>query len=101
MARHWNDKLLTRERALQLVGPFSLHVSAVDEPPSRAPGSSGPPVPVVHLRCGICGGSCGRFVETDDTNVEDILSGVLRHAVMAHDVSLSLSGVDSGVDHGS
>lgn len=76
----WDERLITRTRALELAGHWPLYLDAG---------------PVVLLRCGRCHQSCGAFDSLiAQTTVEEILSGVLRHLVMAHDVALS--GVDNG-----
>jgi len=81
----WDDRLISRERALQLAGRWPVHFDV-----TRIH---------VYVRCLRCGQSCGRFVTTPGapndsrpTDVEEILAAVLRHAVTAHDLALSGTG---------
>lgn len=84
----WDERLITRERALELAGRWPVYLE-FDE--IRA---------ATYLRCCRCDQSCAAFefgpgrslnllASRSETNVDDVLSGVLRHMVMAHDVQLS------------
>ncbi|TNC19063.1 hypothetical protein [Amycolatopsis alkalitolerans] len=98
MTAQWDDRLITRERALELAGTAPVYLEDAG-------------VRGLFLRCAQCHQSCGQFRDGpgDDvkrfaertTTVEEILSGVLRHLVMVHDVPLSGVGRQTRTEDGS
>jgi hypothetical protein len=81
MAMQWDDRLISRADALEIGGEHPVFWSA------ETPGDGGGLVLV--LRCGGCRRSCGTWHPGQQTDVNDVLAGVLRHLVMAHDVPLN------------
>jgi hypothetical protein len=124
----WDDRLISRDRALALTGRWPLTATyELAELSQFEMEGGGEPIPdrwQVNLRCSTARGwrapapgprgaafpgdhrtPCGQSVamlaaggQAFVTNVEDIMSGILRHMVMAHDVPLSGAGKadDSG-----
>lgn len=81
----WNSKLITPECALRLTMGTQLWVDVSRN--SKGDFQA-------HLRCNRCGKSAGMFWSEGAsapmlTSTDDIISSVLRHLVMAHDISLS------------
>lgn len=100
----WDARLLSPERALALAGDWPVY-AAYELAELSQFGDSQADRWQVNLRCRKCGQSCGLLgighgplgADLDhsyQTNIGDLLSGVLRHLVTAHD--LSLSGATSG-----
>lgn len=81
MAAEWNDRLLSRGRALELIGDWPIRL-AFDETTAR-----------LSVRCArdSCGQSCGDFT-VGLSSPADMLAAVMRHAVTAHDLALSGRG---------
>ena len=98
MLADWDPRLITPARALELAGDWPLIATAeLAELSQYETEGGGPPQAdrwQINRRCAKCGQSVGML--GDDTpgppmqsTIGDDLSGVLRHLVMAHDVSLS------------
>jgi hypothetical protein len=98
MLADWDPRLITPARALELAGDWPLIATAERAQLSQfEPEGGGPRQPdrwQINLRCAKDDRSV--FMLGDDTpgppmqsTIGDLLSGVLRHLVMAHDVSLS------------
>jgi hypothetical protein len=104
----WDARLLSPERALRLAGDWPIFATAELAELSQFQMEGGGPGQrdrsQINMRCGgqrhnsvgICGQSCGLLGEDrgDDTmpvltSIGDLLSGVLRHMVMTHDVPLN------------
>lgn len=103
----WDPRLLSPERALALAGTAGIYAgvdyAALDQFAAEDGRPAQPGRWQVNLRCGLCHQSCGllgtldvqpgatliRAVNYEATSITDLLAGVLRHLVMAHDVSLS------------
>lgn len=104
----WDPRLITPGRALELAGRHPLYATfqlaelSQFEPDGYAAAQAGadgrlPDQWQINLRCKDDDQSVGLLAtgtETFDTSIEDLLSGVLRHLVMAHNVSLSGGGND-------
>lgn len=94
MAGFWDPRLITPERALALTmgTPLWLDVCTDDRGQLQA-----------HLRCIRCGQSTGLYwsaaAEPMLTSTDDVVSGVLRHLVVAHDQSLSGTGRNNERDN--
>lgn len=121
----WDDRLISREQALALAGQWPLTATYELAELSQFEMEGGAP-PLddqwqINLRCstakgwkpagpdraeaerGDRGTACGQSVamlaaggQAFTTNAEDILAGILRHMVMAHDVPLSRAGKAAG-----
>jgi hypothetical protein len=108
MLADWNDRLLSPERALRMAGDWPVWAAAELAELSQFQMEGGGPGQSdrrqINLRCGaerhgggrMCGQSCGLLGEDNGpgtaivlTSVGDLLSGVLRHMVMAHDQPLN------------
>jgi len=78
----WDDRLISRADALEIGG---------EHPVSWAVEQAGDSLVsfVLVLRCQSCTRSCGVWKPGQPTDVNDVLAGVLRHLVMAHDVPLN------------
>jgi hypothetical protein len=76
MALQWDSRLISQAEALDIGGqhPVAFAVSAAGD--------------ALVLRC-TCGQSCGLWIPGQPTDVNDILAGVVRHLVMAHDIPLN------------
>ena len=98
----WDPRLMTPARALALVGDWPLYASVdVAELSQFEPEGGGARQAdrlQVNLRCGQCSQSAAMLAAGNAASLEavpftttmaDLLSAVLRHLVMAHDVSLS------------
>lgn len=99
----WDPRLMTPARALELAGKHRLYATfelaelSQFEPDGYAAAQAGPDGRLpdqwqVNLRCETDNQSVGLLAtprEAFSTSIEDLLSGVLRHLVMAHGVSLS------------
>lgn len=75
----WPEKLITQAEAFVLAADWPVDVSAN-------------PVGDVHLYCRKCHNSCGQLNREGTTyngTLDEMLSMVLRHMVMAHDVPLA------------
>lgn len=92
----WDPRLITPERALQLAGDWPVYAGMTKAELSQF--GSQPDRMQINLRCRRCHQSCGLLSvprggpQADDgylTSIGDLLSGVLRHLVTAHDLSLS------------
>ena len=91
----WDPRLLSPERALWLAGDWPVYatydlaeLSQYDAQPDQWQ---------INLRCRKCDQSCGMLATGDlsyQATIGDLLSGVLRHLVTAH--NLSLSGAPDG-----
>jgi hypothetical protein len=86
----WDERLMSRERALELVGRWPLTVVV-------HPGEG----PSVHLHCACpphndsrkaCYQSVGRVLADYRVTLEELLAGVLRHAVQAHELDVGGKG---------
>jgi hypothetical protein len=78
----WNDALISREQAARLAGAEPVHWHW-----DRDIGG-------LLLRHTSCGKSCGLWMPGQPTTPDDVLSGVLRHLVMAHDLPLNHAARD-------
>jgi hypothetical protein len=74
----WDDRLIDRARALQLAGDHTIYLQHSERDAA------------VFVRCAECDQSCARV--TGGLTLDDLLSGVLRHLVMGHDMPLSGAG---------
>jgi hypothetical protein len=81
----WDPRLITPEQALRLTGDERLYLDrTADE---------------VHIRHGDCSQSVGVFWSQRQgivTTPADIVSSVLRHMVMAHDLPLNRGAGNDG-----
>src|SRR5579859_4356036 len=77
MGVQWDPKLIGQAEAYALAGAHPVRWADHDE-------GAG-----VLLRCVECGQSCGLWAKNDATTADDVLAGVLRHLVMAHDMPLN------------
>jgi len=91
----YDPRLMTAARALELAGdwPVFVDVQYADlgqfEPETGGPRQEGRWQ--ANLRCMRCQQSCGQLGAQGDlvaTDIADLMSGVLRHMTMAHDVPL-------------
>ena len=121
----WDPRLMTPARALALVGDWPAYASVdLAELSQFEPEGGGPRQPdqwQAHLRCGQCHQSVTMLasfqtvtglanglasvlaagppaMHGDATTMGDLLSAVLRHLVMAHDVSLSAAAAAVSAD---
>jgi hypothetical protein len=111
--RQWDARLITPSRALELVGDLGVYASQEwADHAQYEPEGGGPAAPgrwQINLRCQECGQSCamlaqgrpGELVGVADTDafttsLGDLLSAVLRHRVMAHDLPLNRRSDDDG-----
>jgi hypothetical protein len=103
----WDPRLITPERALELAGHWELIVDAqwaeLSQFESESGGERLPDRGQFNLRCRLCGQSCRLLGEGPPNqpvvklgeirplpfDLEGLLSAVLRHMVMAHDVPLN------------
>jgi hypothetical protein len=79
----WPDKLITQAEAFALAADWPVMVQA-------GPGKSGGNI---NLHCGKCGRSCGQLRRDGiayNASLDEVLSMVLRHMVMAHEVRLNV-----------
>lgn len=85
----WDPRLLSPEKALRLAGDWPLY--ATDELAELAQFGSQPDRWQINLRCRKDGQSVALLGDgtSHTTTVGDLLSAVMRHMVMAHDVPLS------------
>jgi hypothetical protein len=104
----WDARLITPARALELAGDWPVWMSAEWADLAQFETEGGAVQASrwqLNMRCGKCGQSCGLLTqakpgllapsfERADTSPGDLLSGVLRHMVMAHDVPLNRSHND-------
>lgn len=92
----WHPKLITPDRAIRLAGDWPVYASYEHAPLSQFGDQDDRWQ--INLRCRKCRQSCGLLGRdwgiSYETSVGDLLSGVLRHLVTAHD--LSLSGASDG-----
>lgn len=93
----WDERLITPDRAFALAGEWPLFASY-----ELAELSQFGPEQIDrvqnNLRCGRCKQSVALLGEggtAGETTVAELLAGVLRHLVMAHDVPLSGAGRES------
>jgi hypothetical protein len=106
----WDARLILPARALELVGDLGVYASVewadLEQFHAEGGGTLQASRLQVNLRCADCDQSCGllgqgkpgRLDGTPDgfrTSLGDLLSGVLRHRVMAHDLPLN-RGSDDG-----
>lgn len=93
----WDPRLITPARVLELAGKHRLYATYEIAQLSQFE-TEGGAVPAqenrwqINLRCKDDDQSVGMLSAgyvAYDTSIEDLLSGVLRHLVTAHDVSLS------------
>lgn len=108
MLSDWNAALLSPERALRLAGDWPTYATAELAELSQFQMEGGGPGQrdryQINMRCGapsfghperMCEQSCGLLAEIAPgappvlTSIGDLLSGVLRHMVMTHDVPLN------------
>ena len=97
MLADWDARLLSPERALRLAGDWPLY--ATFEISLLSDYGDQPDQWQINLRCRKCQQSCGLLangsgtsstvITAAETSIGDLLSGVLRHLVTAHDLSLS------------
>jgi hypothetical protein len=113
MLADWDNRLITPARALELAGDwgifFDLELAELSQFEPEAGGKTLADRWQVNMRCGQCRQSCGQlgtvgpdgFVPAP-TSIGDLLSGVLRHTVMAHDqaVNAAAEPLPPGVHHG-
>lgn len=103
----WDPRLITAERALELVASVGLFVTADwAELAQFEPEGGGPPQPdrgQFHMRCATCGRSVrllGEGPPNQETvqlneitpfpfDIPGLITGVLRHLVTHHDVPLN------------
>ena len=82
----WPGQLITQAEAFTLAADWPVYAAnALAGPPDRL-------ITETHLRCGKCDGSCGQLQRGGTVyngSLDEMLSMVLRHMVMAHDVSLA------------
>ena len=85
-AASWPGQMITQAEAFTLAAGWPLYVAnALAGPPDRL-------ITETHLRCGKCQGSCGQLDRGGtpyNGSLDEMLSMVLRHMVMAHNVSLA------------
>jgi len=122
MAPQWNDRLLSPARALEMAGTWPLTATHEVAELSQYETEDGrPPQPdqwQINLRCSTvkgwklddleasralpaaqCGQSVGMLAAGGQgftTSIEDLLAGVVRHMVTAHNLSLSGARNDQG-----
>lgn len=98
MLADWDARLITPARALDLAGDWPLYASAELARLSQFEPEGGGPSQddrwQINLRCAKDHQSVAMLGDDTpgppaETTLGDVLSGVLRHLVMAHDVSLS------------
>ena len=98
MLADWDPRLITPARALELAGDWPLIATAEQAILSQyETEGGGPPQPdrwQINLRCAKDDQSVGMLGDDTpgpamQTTLGDLLSGVLRHLVMAHELSLS------------
>jgi hypothetical protein len=90
----WPEKLITQAEAFVLAGnwPVKATVGWSDDSPRLDD-------PDIDLRCGKCGRSTGQLRRGGtpyNASLDEMLSAVLRHMVMAHDVPLAGLRKDAG-----
>lgn len=93
----WDARLLSPARALELAGDWPVYASVEIAALSQFEPEGGgdqriPDQWQVNLRCRKCDQSCGLLGAGQtayQTTIGDLLTGVLRHLVMAHDVPLN------------
>lgn len=101
MLADWDPRLISPDRALMLAGDWPVYATYELAELSQFGTETDPGQPdqwQINLRCRRCEQSCGLLSDATgpyQTNVGDLLSGVLRHLVMAHDLSLSAGGSPS------
>jgi hypothetical protein len=81
----WPEQLITQAEAFALASDWPVMVQG-DTDKSN-------------LMCGKCGRSCGQLRRAGiayNASLDEILSMVLRHMVMAHDVHLNVRKEDAG-----
>jgi hypothetical protein len=82
----WPEKLITQAEAFVLAGNWHVHAE------HRQRAENGVQAAEIILACDQCGQSCGqlrRGTIVYNGTLDEMLSMVLRHMVMAHDVSLA------------
>lgn len=91
----YDPRLMTAERALELAGDWPVFVDVqYADLEQFGPDTGGPRQAgrwQANLRCMRCQQSCGQLGAQGDTvatDIADLMSGVLRHMAMAHDVPL-------------
>jgi hypothetical protein len=77
MAVQWDDRLISQAEALQLAGAHPVEWQLHEERAGFL------------MRCRDCRQSCGLWTPGVATTADDMLAGVLRHLVMAHDMPLN------------
>jgi hypothetical protein len=95
----WDARLITPGRALELAGDWELTATYELAELSQFEGEGGAPGQAdrlqVNLRCAVCSQSIadmGDGTGRVQIAVEGVLSAMLRHLVMAHDMPLSGAG---------
>lgn len=86
----WDQRLLAPGRALEMAGDWPVY--ATYDLAELSQFEAQPDQWQINLRCRDCGQSCGMLATgavAYQTSIGDLLSGVLRHLVTAHDFSLS------------
>lgn len=109
----WDSRLITPARAMELAGDHGIYASIGYAQLSQFGREDGAPAQPsrwqVNLRCGPChqsviqlatmdvepGSTLIRSVNYDAVTPAELLTAVLRHLVMAHDVSLSGGEADA------
>jgi hypothetical protein len=86
----WPDKLITQAEAFAKACDWPVMVQA-----GKGTGN-------INLHCGKCGRSCGQLRRDGiayNATLDEVLSMVLRHMVMAHDVPLNTREAPGGHGH--
>jgi hypothetical protein len=81
----WPEKLITQAEAFVLAAAWPVYVRSWFD-------SANGPERGINLYCGKCDQSCGQLNREGaiyNGSLDEMLSMVLRHMVMAHDVALS------------
>jgi hypothetical protein len=90
----WPEKLITQAEAFVLAGNWPVYAAVVSTPgPMNVADFD------VNLYCRKCRQSCGQLRRggaSYNSSLDEMLSAVLRHMVMAHDVPLAGLRKDAG-----
>jgi hypothetical protein len=99
----WDDRLLPAGRAMELAGAWrwypTFELSELSQFETEGGGAGQADRWQVNLRCAQCHQSVaelGPGNESVTTGTAELLAGVLRHLVMAHDIALSGAGKAGG-----
>jgi hypothetical protein len=80
----WPEKMITQAEAFALAASWPVYVT--NSPNALEPSGD------IHMMCRDCSRSCGQLQRggvTYNGSLDEMLSMVLRHMVMVHDVSLA------------